>query len=307
MPRTADEQAVIDRQRAEIAAATQTVVKDEGGEIVEAKAGEKTAEETAAEAAAVVVEAAKAEEAAAEAAKEAEENKEGEIEQHAKTEEELAAEKATAQTQKEKERIQKRIDKEVAKRKELEKELAEAKKQLAAKPVKDGEGLTEEEVERRSEAKAEQKATEREFVNSCNRLADAATKLDKEFKAKVDNMATEVAPIPGAMIGILDDLENGGAVLSYLTNNLDDYEEIYVLNPAKMGIRLARISDKILAEGKPKPKEISKVPPPMKPVGSAGGNVSVTITGQETQEEFNRKRLVQIQERAKQRQMGLRP
>ena len=59
-----------------------------------------------------------------------------------------------------------------------------AKASLEAK-VEAGEGLTEEEVERRSDIKAEQKANERAFNAAQQKLARDATKIDKDFIASL--------------------------------------------------------------------------------------------------------------------------
>lgn len=166
-------------------------------------------------------------------------------------------------------RLQKRLDKETGSKKDLTKELNAAKSALEAKQA-DGEiVLTEEEVERRSEEKANRKVAETEFVKACNRIFDDAIKIDKQFKVKVDAMAEDIGPIPSIMIGILDDIDNGAAVLSHLTNNVDEAEDIYKLSPAKMAIELAKISTKVVV--KPLKKDISKVPPPNEPIG--GGSV----------------------------------
>lgn len=242
-----------------------------------------------------------------ESEKEAEE-KQDEVEKVEKTEEELEAEKVEAKTQKDKDRIQRRIDKEVAKRKELERELVTLKAQLAAKAEDGDVVLTEDEVERRSEIKADQKQIAREFTTTCNRLAKEAAKIDKKFDDKVETMADDIGKIPGQMIGILDDLEDekenrmGGTVLAYLVNNVDEAERIYALSPAKMAIELARLSNKLIE--KPKPKAISKVPDPNEPVGGNARIPTTILTGKESMEDFVRIRAQQVEARRKAK-MGL--
>lgn len=239
--------------------------------------------------------------------KEAEE-KQDEVEKAEKTEEELEAEKVEAKTQKDKDRIQRRIDKEVAKRKELERELVTLKAQLAAK-VEEGEAvLTEEDVKNRSEVLADQKVAAREFTNACNRLRDEAFKLDKKFDTKIEAVAEDIGPIPGQMIGILDDLEDdkggrmGGKVLVHLSDNPDEAERIYALSPAKMAIELAKLSNKLIE--KPKPKAISKVPDPNEPVGGNARIPTTILTGKESMEDFVRIRAQQVEARRKAK-MGL--
>lgn len=201
-------------------------------------------------------------------------------------------------------RLQKRVGKTAGERDTIKKELREAKASLEAK-LNDGEQpLTEAEVERRATEKANQTVTQREFDAAQTRLAKAAIKVDKDFMTKITEMAEEIAPIPGAMIGMLDDLEheNGGAVLAYLANNPDDFEEIHTLNLVKMARRLDKISEKLFEEAKPKKKAISKVPAPNEPVGAnAGNNNSMILTGKESMQEFVRKRQMMVEARRKEK------
>lgn len=232
-----------------------------------------------------------------------EDNKE-KIEKSEKTEEELEKEKHEAKSSADKARIQKRIDKEVAKRKVLEEENKELKRKLEAKPDAE-KALTEEDVESRAEAKAKVKSAEREFVNACNRLADAAKKIDKDFKAKIDEVTEEYEPIPGMMIGILDDMDNGGEVLSYLANNPEEYGEVHGLTEGKMGRRLQKISDKLIEDKKPKPKKISSAPKPNEPVD--GNRISPSILSDKMpMEEWVRKRNADVALRAENKRKGFR-
>lgn len=234
---------------------------------------------------------------------EAEEGEE-QIEASEKKEEDLEAEKLEAKSQKEKDRIQKRIDKEVAKRKKLEDENADLKRQLAAKP--DAEKvLTEDDVEKRAERKAEDKVATREFINACNRLADAAKKVDKDFKKKIDEVAEDYAPIPGVMIAILDDMDNGGEVLSYLASNPEEYGEVCELPEGKMGRQLQKLSDKLEVDKKPKPKVISKAPKPNEPVGGNRQSPNQLREGM-SMDEFVRVRNAQVTKRQEERRRGLR-
>lgn len=211
-------------------------------------------------------------------------------------------------------RLQKRVDKQTGSNKTLEKELRDAKAQLEAKRIEGDVVLTEDEVERRAEEKAAKKTAEREFTAACNKLADAGSKIDKDFDTKVAAMAEDIGPIPSQMIGILDELDNGGAILTYLVNNVEDAEEIYGLSVAKMSIRLAKLSEKLITEEKNKKKKpVSTVPAPNKPIGGgsatpptinaalAGANGVIT---RDRMENFNRVRAQQVADRQKARMGG---
>ena len=277
---------------------TGVITKDDDGNVIEQKKEEEKVE-TKSEENKEVIEETKQETI--------QENKE-EIKASEKTEEELEAEKAEAKTVAEKARIQRKIDKEVAKRKTLEEENIALKKKLEELEAGKEGKYDEDEVEKRAETKAQQKAAEREFVTASNKLADAAEKLDKDFMKKIKAIAEDVAPIPGHMIGILDDLDNGAAVLSHLANDADEYERIIGLNPTKAAVELAKIGNKLST--KPAPKPLSKVPEPITPIGgktsSTNNDLVITDKDVKNMNEFVRKRNAQIEERRKMKAAGYR-
>lgn len=227
--------------------------------------------------------------------KDDEKEEEGEKELETKDEKD----KTIAKLEKTIERLQRRVGKTTGEKGEIAKELNAAKASLEAK-LAEGEGLTEEEVERRAEDRANQLVAQKEFVKAVNKLADDATKIDKNFPTKIKLLAEEVSPIPSHMVAILEDLDNGAAILNHLSDNVDEYETIHILSPAKMATALSKIGNKLEQEKKPKPKQISKVPEP--PETIKGGNSSPNIlTGKESMDEFVRIRNQQTEERRKAR------
>lgn len=204
-------------------------------------------------------------------------------------------------------RIQRRIDKAVAERKTAEAEVEKLRRQLAEKP---SEGLSEEEVERRAEEKAAAKIREQQdktvkaqFDKDCDTLREQAIKIDKAFDNKISAAAEELGPIPAKMIGILADLDNGngGEVLNYLADNIDDAEDIWGLSEGRMTAKLIRISDKLKEAKKPPPKPKTKVPPPVTDVNESGRVNSLTLTGKESTEDFIRIRDEQVRRKREQR------
>lgn len=213
---------------------------------------------------------------------------------------ELTAEqKSIAKLERTVERLQKRVGKTVGERDEIRKQLGDAQKQLNAK-VADGEGLTEEEVTRRAKVLATQLNTEQQFEDAQKKIIREATKIDKDFTKKVNEMADEIAQIPSYMVGILDDLENGGAVIAYLVNNVEEYEDIHTLSPVRMATKLSKLSEKLIEEAKPKPKKISKVPAPLDSVkgGSQSPNV-LPADPTKNMEKFIAVRKEQVEQRRK--------
>jgi len=215
-----------------------------------------------------------------------------------------AKEKIEAKAQRKQERMQRRIDKAVAAQRNAETEIAKLKAQLEANP---DQKLTAEEIEAKAEAKAKQKLAEKEledlqakFDKDCEILSKAATKADKDFNTKINDIAEDVGPIPSFMIGILSDLDNGGEVLAHIANDDELAEEIWAMKPAKMTRRIVEISNKLEAAKKPPKKQISKVPDPGTPV-KGNRQVSNTITEADAKnmEVYTRKRMAQMMEKRK--------
>lgn len=190
------------------------------------------------------------------------------------------------------ERLKKRIGKKTGSEKELRKELDALKAKLEALETEGKPTLTEEDVETRAEKIAAQKQAQKEFDAACNRLADEAIKIDKNFNSKVQELAEEVAPIPGHLIGMLDDIERGGAVLNYLCDNPEEYEELLGLSLVKQANRLYKISEKVKPT-KPR-KEISKVPEVKEPVKPSNNSDVVVLSDKDDMATWIEKRNKQI-------------
>ena len=205
-------------------------------------------------------------------------------------------------------RQQRKWDKLAAEKTAAEKRVQELEARLKEHPV---EGLTEEEVQRRAAelaatnlAEQQAKAAQKKFEDTCDSLESAAIKTDKDFSKKIVEVTSELGPIPAPIIEVLGDLEhgNGGQVLAYLADNIDEAEDLYELrdNPRKLDRALSKISDKLKEADKKPRRERSALPPPIEPVGNSRQE-STRITGKESQEEFNAKRAKQIAERQAQR------
>ena len=242
---------------------------------------------------------------------EGEDEEEGEVKKGEKETEEQkkerdAKEKIAAKAQRKQDRMQRRIDAATAKAREAEAEIAKLRAQIEANP---DQKLTPEEVERLADEKAAAKLaakqikdTQDAFDAACEKLAKEASKIDKDFEAKVNDMAADFGPIPSFMIGVLEDLENGGEVLAFIANDDDVAEEIYshAKKPARLTAELLKISNKLLDAKKPKPKKLSAVPDPVKPVKGTRV-ISNTITEADTKnmESYVAKRQRQMMEKRK--------
>lgn len=226
------------------------------------------------------------------------------------TEEEKAAkeeaDKIAAKAKRKEDRVQKRFNELTAAKAIAEAEVARLKAQLEADPEKK---LTEEEIETRAEAKAAQKQAAKDlaemqtkFEAACDKLQADARKVDKDFDDKINDIATDVGPIPSFMIGVLEDLDNGGEVLAFIANDDELAEHIYSLKtkPAKMTKELVDISNKLEAEKKKPKKQISKVPDPVTPVkGGTGNKNMLTEADAKNMPEYVRKRQAMMLEARK--------
>jgi len=197
------------------------------------------------------------------------------------------------------ERAQRRAGKTAAERDENKKKVRELQAALDAKVAEGEQPLTEEEVNRRAREIANTELTTREFNQAQTRLIEEATKIDKTFMSKINDLAQDVAPLPEFFIGALNDLDNGGAVLNYLSDNPDDYEELLKKNnPMKVMKGLVDISNKLTEAAKPKPKKISNVPEPPKAIkGNSKSPDQLPPKPTENMAEFIRVR--NMQEKAK--------
>lgn len=231
-----------------------------------------------------------------------EEKKEEEVEAKKSEDEEEEVEEKEDDPEKLKktiERLKRRIGTKTNSEKELAKELADAKAKLAKLEEEGTNTLTEEDVETRAEEKARIKREQEKFDETCNKLAEEAEKIDKNFQNKVTELGEDYGKIPPVMIDVLGEINNGGAVLNYLCDNPEEYEKIRILKPGRMAVKLNEIAETI----KPKKtnKEVSKVPPPIKAVkpSAQSENGTITITGKEDMAEFVRKRKL-MEERKRQ-------
>src|SRR5882757_1633851 len=205
------------------------------------------------------------------------------------------AAEADTKSKRQVERMQKRIDTLTAKTRTTETENTELKKLLDAKKEDGSLTLTEEEVERRAELKAEEKLGARQFQKAVDTLAKGASAIDKEFNKNIKIVTDEIALLPPVMIGILEDLENeagknvGAEVLVYLSKNIDAYEDIYSLSEGRMALKLQNLANKITKKAA---RPVSQVPAPNIPVG--GNNVQSPLNDKMSDDEWIAKRNAEV-------------
>lgn len=218
------------------------------------------------------------------------------------TDEEKQARLAQQKEERRQARIQKRIDKLVAENKNSKAEIDKLKKQLEERPV---EGLTEEEVERRADEKAAKKLKDleaeresKQFEKMADKLIKSASKIDKEFEKKINEVAqeTEVLMQPFMIEMLSEDYDNGNEILALMANDADLYEEICTMSERKMIRRFDKMSAELKAKNKNRtPREKERLPDPIVPIGDGTNNRGNQLPSKPTQnmEEFVRIRAQQ--------------
>lgn len=145
----------------------------------------------------------------------------------------------------------------------------QALEQINAKgkqPESKQEGLTKEEIDRRIDLAAQGKAAQQKFADDCNTiLADGNTKF-ADFGTKITGLAPVVGDkgLPVSVIEAAMETGKAAEVIYALASDLDETTRIMGLSPTKQAVAIARLADRL-----EKPKEISKVPPPPKPIAGA--------------------------------------
>lgn len=152
--------------------------------------------------------------------------------------------------------------------------LAKENEELKARIAGDGGEATvltdAERAKIRSEAAAEIRTEQRfKTINErCDAMFDAGAKaFPKTWESSVaaagEVFGEELRARPDFLEAVTD-LDNAAAVYHDLASDPDKMEAVLNLPPHKMGMELARISAKLTQA--PKPKPISKVPAPIKPL-----------------------------------------
>ena len=243
------------------------------------------------------------EEGEAEGEEQAEDDAGGDAEEEAAEEgaEEEAEEPPAAETKKD------WRDRQIAKLREKERTqadlLAEAQRRadaaealLAAAPEERDAATVDAARETARKEALEQVRTEEYYkrINSGLVEMDAAgaKAFPKTWGARVDAvrevMSEELKGRPDFLEAIVDQ-PNSAAVYHELAGDPDKMEELLALPPHKMGVEIARLSDKL---GKPAPKPISKLPAPIKPLTRGGTERAIEDLANDpniSQEEFNRR------------------
>lgn len=124
--------------------------------------------------------------------------------------------------------------------------------------------LTEAEINRRADERANNIASRRMFDDACNKVFEAGEKDFPDFATSLESFKN-LGGLPPAMLEVVIDLPEGHKVLHHLSKNPDEASRILGLSPTRMAVEMARLEASIA-----KPKPLSNAPPPVKTIEGRG-------------------------------------
>jgi hypothetical protein len=132
------------------------------------------------------------------------------------------------------------------------------------------------EIERRADELATQKAAQKAFAEACNATNAAGEKAHPDFPVLRDALNTSFGEVLGQrpeFYETITALPNGHEVFYKLAKDMDKASDVLALPRTKMIVELTRMGDEIERAGKQ--KAVSKAPPPLKTIDGAGRSPEV--------------------------------
>lgn len=182
-----------------------------------------------------------------------------------------------------------RLARVTAQRHALQKELDEARKQLEQRSGEAGadyEARVQAEAERLADIRAEEKLRQQEFTKAANAAVSEGRKNFADFDQKLNEFAriadqSDPASVKAyaQLVTSLIDTGVPEKLIYNLGQDLNEATRLMNLPPAKQGIELARMADRLEADGT---KSVSNAPKPIKPIGGrAAPHTSIDPTDPE--------------------------
>lgn len=153
--------------------------------------------------------------------------------------------------------------------------------------------ITEREKKAQESAAKEQAAKEAEAFRK--RMKDSAKGLEDYDDVMAEATRDASQPVSRIFADALDGLEAPARVLYELARNQDEAERIASLPLARQARELTLLDMKLKQQPQP---QRSRAPSPIDPVGGKGGAASDEITGNESGDEYLRKRNAQLRKAA---------
>lgn len=161
------------------------------------------------------------------------------------------------------------IAREAAEKREAKREADALRAQLAAviedqarDPNKASRALTQAEIDRLANTKAQEISDAKEFNRACNDVAEKGEEEFDDFTASVGTLQQMGGDYQG-LLRIATELDDAHKILYHLGQNPEEAERLLSLPPTKMAIAVAKIETQLNKAGV---KTISDVPPPIKPI-----------------------------------------
>lgn len=172
--------------------------------------------------------------------------------------------------------FQKRLNDITAKNRDILTQNENLKRQLA--DALEGKlPATEEEINKRAKAEAARIAQQTDFDRRCNEAADKGSAEFTDFTDAVTNLGAAGA-FDSPLIGSVLELDEPHKMLYKLGKDPELAERLMNMTPAKQAIELARME---AAARTPKPKQISKAPPPITPVTTGNTKAKIDLNDEE--------------------------
>jgi hypothetical protein len=158
-------------------------------------------------------------------------------------------------------------------------ETAEPDENASARPKITGPSINvtpADEIERRADELAIQKAAQRAFAEACNATNTAGEKAHADFATVRDGLNASFGEVLGQkpeFYETITALPNGHEVFYKLAKDLDKASDVLALPRTKMIVELTRMADEVERSSKKAP--VSRAPPPLKTIDGAGRSPEV--------------------------------
>jgi hypothetical protein len=75
-------------------------------------------------------------------------------------------------------------------------------------------------------------------------------------------------------------------VLKHLSDHIEEYEKLISLSPARQGLALGKLADRVNAQSAPTPKPVTKAPAPLRTISTGTGKAEKEPAEMTTAEYF---------------------
>lgn len=150
------------------------------------------------------------------------------------------------------------------------------------------------ERDKKQQEKQQQETAAKQAAEFQKRMKESAKGMEDFEDVMAEAVRDPSQPVARLLAEPLDAAENPAAILYHLAKNTDEAERIAALPMARQAREIWLLDQKL---GKQPQARASRAPAPLEPVGGKAAVATDEITGNESPEEFMRKRNAQIRKR----------